>query len=165
MVASLPADEPNISEAPLARIVIGVNPIFINNPHSLLYKFCSRLPSARDSLNLVFLPSPPHTHNMSRCADCGVDLADSKTLCEKCFDASYAKLGHSIAQKSFRERLTWQNVLLFLGLFCYGFVRMRFPGEYLLSTCRYYSISTKTSLVLAFFGASFAFFIASSRRR
>ena len=55
---------------------------------------------------------------MPRCSDCHRDLPPGfQTLCQECYDAKYAQIGRPKRPKSFRERLTRRNVLLFLGTY------------------------------------------------
>ncbi len=104
------------------------------------------------------------------CLDCGCDLPDSQTLCKGCYDATYAEVGRPTRSKSFRERLTWPNVLLFLGMFAVGFLEFRFDTrDYfpfnLFYSYRYHLMPTKTAVLTAFVLASIAFYVESSRRR
>jgi hypothetical protein len=107
---------------------------------------------------------------MSRCPDCGCYLPESETLCKACYDARYAEVGLPIRSKSFRERLTRFNVLLFLGTFAFGFLDFRFntydyfPFNRFLRY-RYHLMPTNTAVLTAFVFASIAFYVESSRRR
>ena len=107
---------------------------------------------------------------MSRCPDCGCALPESQTLCNGCYDARYAEVGRPIRSKSFRERLTRPNLLLFLGTFTFGFLEFRFDtADYfpfnLVLHYRYHLMPTKTAVLTAFVLASIAFYVESSRRR
>jgi hypothetical protein len=107
---------------------------------------------------------------MSRCPDCGCYLPDSQTLCKGCYDARYAEVDRPIRSKSFRERLTRSNVLLFPGTFTFGFLEFRFDtGDYspcnLFWSYRYHLMPTKTAALTAFVLSSIAFYVESSRRR
>ena len=105
---------------------------------------------------------------MSRCPDCGCALPDSQTLRSGCYDARYAKVGRPTRSKSFRERLTHPNVLLFLGTFALGFLELRFDASYfpfnLFSRYRYHLMPTNTAALTAFVLASCFFYVESSRR-
>jgi len=107
---------------------------------------------------------------MSQCPDCGCSLPDSQTLCNGCYEARYAEVGRPRKSKSFRERLTRPNVLLFLGLLAFGFIEFRFnTGNYfpfnLFLQYRYHVMPTKTAALTAFVIASIAFYVESSRRK
>jgi len=107
---------------------------------------------------------------MSRCPDCGCYLPDSQTLCKGCYDATYAELDRSTRWKSFQERLTRTNVLLFLGTFTLGFLEFRFDTrDYfpfnLFGSYRYHLMPTKTAALAAFVLASISFYVESGRRR
>jgi hypothetical protein len=71
-------------------------------------------------------------------------------------------VGLPIRSKSFRERVTRFNVLLFLGAFAAGFLELRFDLFY---HYRYHLMPTKTAAVTAFVLASIAFYVESSRRK
>jgi hypothetical protein len=107
---------------------------------------------------------------MSQCPDCGCDLPDSQTLCQACYDARYAAISQPRRSKSFRERLTRPNVLLFLGMFVVGLLEFRFDTrDYfpftLFGSYRYHLMPTKTAALTAFVLASIAFYVESSRQR
>ena len=107
---------------------------------------------------------------MSRCLDCGCELPDSQTLCTACYDARYALVGQPKRTKSFRERLTGRNVLLFLGMFGFGFFEFRFDTcDYfpfnLFLNYRYHLMPTKTAVLTAFVFASIAFYVESGREK
>ena len=79
-------------------------------------------------------------------------------------------MGRPIRSKSFRERLTRPNLLLFLGTFTFGFLEFRFDtADYfpfnLVLHYRYHLMPTKTAVLTAFVLASIAFYVESSRRR
>ena len=91
---------------------------------------------------------------MSRCRDCGCYLPDSQAHCKGCHDTRYAEGGHPIRAKSFGERLTRPNVLLFLGTFTFGFLEFRFDtSDYfpfnVFLRYRYHLMPTKTAALTA----------------
>jgi len=105
---------------------------------------------------------------MSRCPECGDDVPDSQTLCQECWDARYAHGGEPKRSKSFREKLTGRNILLFLGVFGYGFIEFRFNYYFPFNPFgiyRHYVMPTETAVLTALVLASFAFYVESGRRR
>ena len=63
--------------------------------------------------------------------------------------------------KSFRDRLTTHNLLVFLGVFIFGFLYLHTGKFYLTS----YKMSAKASAVGAFVIASIAFYVESRKIR
>lgn len=107
---------------------------------------------------------------MSRCPDCECDLPNSQTLCKGCYDARYSEIGRPTKSKSFRERLTPPNVLLFLCMFGVGFLEFRFDTrDYfpftLFGSYRYHLMATKNAVLTALVLASIIFYVESSRRK
>jgi|SRR5271156_3457861 hypothetical protein len=102
---------------------------------------------------------------MAQCSDCGCNLPNSQTLCKGCYDARYSRIGQPRKSKSFRERLTRQNVLGFLGLFVFGFLLFRVSGNTLVMGYRRHVMPTTTALLVSFVLASIAFYVESSRQR
>jgi hypothetical protein len=89
---------------------------------------------------------------MSRCSQCGSALPGFESLCPKCFEESYRRIGQL---KTWREkvssRLTAVNALYLLGAFAVGFVlnRTAFFHAY------HYPMAPKTAAVTAFLVALF----------
>jgi len=103
---------------------------------------------------------------MAECPDCGCDLPDFQTLCKECYEARYTVLGQLRRSKSFRERLTRDNVIFFLATFAFAFLEFRFDTRSWLPpfTGTYHTMPTKTAVLTASVLASLAFYVESGRR-
>jgi len=103
---------------------------------------------------------------MSQCPDCGCDLPGFQTLCEKCYEARYTVMGQPRRSKSFRERLTRDNVIFFLVTFVFVFLEFRFDTRRWVPpfTGTYHTMPTKTAALTASVLASLAFYVESGRR-
>jgi hypothetical protein len=97
---------------------------------------------------------------MSRCSNCECDLPDLQSICKKCYDEAYAEIGQPKRPKSFRESLTRHNLLVFLGVFIFGFLYSRMR-QYL----SLYKMSTEASVLAALVIASIAFYVESRKSR
>jgi len=74
-------------------------------------------------------------------------------------------VGQPGKSKSFRERLTRRNALLFLVIFAYAFLIPQLNSRIAVFGYRYHVVPTKTALLVSFVLASIAFYVESSRQR
>jgi hypothetical protein len=103
---------------------------------------------------------------MPECPDCGRGIPDLQTRCKECYAARYTVPEKPGRSKSFRERLTRDNVIFFLAAFAFAFLEFRFDTRRWIPpfTGAYHTMPTKTAVLTACVFALLAFYWESGRR-
>ena len=94
---------------------------------------------------------------MARCSNCRCDLPGLETLCRRCMDGEYERVGHAKRWwDRLRSRFARRNFIGFCIFFVFGFAVFRFDFPFF---HRDYRLTTERSAEIAALSACVAFFL------